>query len=302
MHEPHSPKRPASFVESIPGNARGAAWVSLAAMAFALQGMAIKMLGEDYDPFLLTFLRSITMLAVVMPAVLRVGADAFRTRRLKVHAQRGVASGISLFCLVYAFTYLPLAEATAFTFTKPLFMTVLIALMLPEIVSWQRWGAVAVGFLGVLIMMRPGVGGLDPGAFVALGGAFFFAVVNVLVKKLSATERPVTILLYAGIFTSLISFPPALFVWEWPSLYGWMLVLLMAVMSAANQYLMIRAWRIADASAVVPFDYTRLIWSGLIGWIVFSELPDMFTLAGAAVIVAAALYIAFHEALQGKRR
>jgi drug/metabolite transporter (DMT)-like permease len=288
-------RRLASFAESVPGNARGAAWVALAAMAFALQGLAIKLLGEDYDPFLLTFLRSITMLAVVAPAVIRVGADAFRTRHIKVHAQRGIASGISLFCLVYAFTHLPLAEATAFTFTKPLFMTVLIALMLPEIVSWQRWAAVAVGFLGVLVMMRPGVGGLDPTVFVALGGAFFFAVVNVLVKKLSATDRPVTILLYAGIFTTLISFPPALFVWEWPDFHGWMLVLLMAVMSASNQYLMIRAWRVADASAVVPFDYTRLIWSGMIGWVIFSELPDIFTLAGAAVIIAAALYIALHE-------
>ena len=180
-------------------------------------------------------------------------------------------------------------------------MTVLIAMLLPEIVSWQRWTAVAVGFLGVVIMMRPGVGGLDPDVFVALGGAFFFAVVNVLVKQLSSTERPVTILLYAAIFTSVISFPPALYVWEWPTLYGWGLVVAMAVLSASNQYLMIRAWRVADASAVVPFDYTRLVWSGLIGFVFFSELPDLFTLSGVAVIITAVLYITFHEAQQGRK-
>ncbi|MEX2644409.1 MAG: DMT family transporter [Acetobacterales bacterium] len=294
--------RTTAFVEAIPGNVRGSAWMALGAMCFALQVTMMKLLGDGYHSFLITFLRSATMLMLVLPAAIRVGADALRTQRLGLHAGRGVASGISLFCLVYAFTHLPLAEATAFTFTKPLFMTVLIAIMLPEVVFWQRWAAVCVGFVGVLIMMRPGLGGLDPNAFVALGGAFFFAVVNVLVKQLSGTERPVTILLYAAIFTSLISFVPALFVWQWPDPQGWLLILLMAVFSALNQYLMIRAWRVADACAVVPFDYTRLIWSGLIGWYFFSELPDVFTLISAGVIVAAALYIAFHEVRSTRRR
>ncbi len=294
--------RTTAFVEAIPGNVRGSAWMALGAMCFALQVTTVKLLGEGYNSFLITFLRSVTMLLLVLPAAMRVGTEVLRTQRLKVHALRGLMSGISLFCLVYAFMHLPLADATAYTFTKPLFMTILIALILPEVVFWQRWVAVVVGFVGVLIMMRPGAGGLDPNAFVALGGAFFFACTNVLVKQLSETERPVTILLYAAIFTSLISFPPALFVWEWPDAYGWCLIVLMAAFSGSNQYLMIRAWRVADASAVVPFDYTRLIWSGLIGWYFFSELPDVFTLVGAGVIVAAALYIAFHEARSTRRR
>jgi drug/metabolite transporter (DMT)-like permease len=292
--------RLSAWAEAIPPNVRGAMWMTVAAISFAGMATMMKVLGEGYHSFQVTFFRAVFALVIVLPIAVAVGREGFRTARPGLHAVRGLAGAISNFCLVFATAVLPLADAVAYTFTKPLFMTMLAGIMLAETVGRQRWIAVAVGFIGVVVMMRPGGGGVQPEAFVALGGAFMFAMTNILVKMLAATEKPVTIMLYAACTTTLLLAVPAALVWRTPDAEALMFAALLGLFGVVNQYFIIRAFSVAEASAVIPFDYTRLIWSALIGFVFFSELPDSFTVAGALIIIGAAYYIARSESRAGK--
>jgi drug/metabolite transporter (DMT)-like permease len=197
-------------------------------------------------------------------------------------------------------THLPLADATALSFTRPLFMIVLAVLFLGEQVRWRRWSATGIGFLGVLVMARPGDGGFDFAAGVAVAATLFVAGVGVMLKRLAATERPETIIFYFTIISSLLSLGPALYVWRPP---GWADVAVMAVLGglgSLGQYLTIRAYRIAEATAVDPVDYARLLLATAFGFALFGELPDSWTLLGALIIVGSTLYITRREARLGR--
>jgi drug/metabolite transporter (DMT)-like permease len=174
-------------------------------------------------------------------------------------------------------------------------------LFLSERVGAGRWLATAAGFAGVLIVVRPGSMDFQPAHVVALLGAFFIADVIVLVKKLQGTERNATIMVYFGIVTSLASFGPALWVWTGPT--GTELAILAAVAGAATlgQYCALRAFRAAEASAVVPYDYLRLVFAVLLGLALFGEIPDRWTLIGAGVLIASTLYIAYREIASGRK-
>jgi len=163
-----------------------------------------------------------------------------------------------------------------------------------------RWLATAAGFAGVLIVARPGSEVFDPAMLVALAGSFFVADVAVLVKKLSQTDRNVTILFYYGIITTIMSAVPAFFLWQTPTAIEWPMLIFIGVSASFGQYCTLRAFRIGEASAVMPFDYTRLIYAGVFGYAFFAELPDGWTLVGTAVLVASTLYIAHRELQEGR--
>ncbi|MEX2644410.1 MAG: DMT family transporter [Acetobacterales bacterium] len=292
--------RLAARAEAIPPNVRGAMWMTVAAVTFAGMATMMKVLGQGYHSFQVTFFRAFAALLILLPIVVSTGREGFRTERPGLHVLRGLAGATSNFFLVLATALLPLADAVAYTFTKPLWMTVLAAVMLSEFVGRARWMAVGVGFLGVIVMMRPGTAGLQPEALVALGGAFMFALTNILVKMLAATERPVTIMLYAAVTTTVLLAIPAALVWKTPDADGLLFIAMLGFFGVSNQYFMIRAFAVAEASAVIPFDYTRLIWSVLIGFVFFSELPDLYTVGGALIIVGSTYYIARREARMGR--
>ena len=296
----HHRARLSAWAETVPPNVRGAMWMTIAAVSFACMATMMKVLGEQFHSFQVTFFRAAFALLIVLPIAVSVGREGFRTQRPGLHAVRGLTGAVSNFCLVFATAMLPLADAVAYTFTKPLFMTLLAGVMLSEAVGRHRWTAVAVGFIGVVVMMRPGGGGVQPEAFIALAGAFMFALTNILVKQLAATEKPVTIMLYAACSTTLLLAIPAALVWQTPDTEALIFAAMLGLAGTMNQYFMIRAFAVAEASAVIPFDYTRLIWSALIGYIFFSELPDSFTVAGAMIIIGAAYFIARRETKMGK--
>ena len=192
-------------------------------------------------------------------------------------------------------------DAIAISFAKPLFAVLLAAAVLAERGGADRWLATAVGFLGVLIVVRPGSAEFELAHVVALIGAFAVADGIVLVKKLQGSERTATIMVYFGVVTSLLSLGPALWVWTTPS--GIELGLLAAMAGAATlgQYCGLRAFQAADASAVVPYDYLRLIFAIALGFALFGEIPDRWTLIGAGVLIASTLYIAYREIALGRK-
>ena len=286
-------------------NHRGALWMIAASAGFTVNSAMVKTLigGEaglgGLDVFQVAFARALFSFALVVPFLLRAGPAALRTRHPFLHAIRAFAGAAAMVCGFYAVGHLHLADFTALSFTQPLFVTLLAVVILGEVVRWRRWLATAVGFAGVLIMVRPGAGTFDPAALIALLSVFGIAIAVCMVKRLPQGERHATLLAYFCLMSLAITAVPALVVWTPPSLDQWLLLAGVGTLGVVSQAMIIRAYRCGEASFVAPFDYLKLILAGLIGFFVFSEVPGPWTLLGAAVIVGAALYIARREAAQG---
>jgi drug/metabolite transporter (DMT)-like permease len=289
------PSRIAARFARLAPNLQGALWTLAAAGTFTTMGTIVKILGRDFDSFQLAFFRALFGLMAVLPFVARTGAAAVRTQRLPLHLMRAFGGAGAMFCGYYTLTHLPFADAVSISYVRTLFLIPLAVLFLGEVVRARRWTATAIGFLGVLIMMRPG-GEIAPATFVAIFGAFLVAGVTVMLKKLSQTERPETLILYFGCISTTLALIPALLVWRQPTLLELALLMVMGAAGAGGQYCMIRGYRVGEATAIIPFDYARLLLAGTVGFLVFAETPDRWTVLGALVIVASTLYIALREA------
>ncbi len=284
-----------------PGNLRGALWIVLASVLFSIMSAMVKIVGARLDSLEIGFFRCAFGLAVLMPFMLHAGPSAFRTERPFLHLWRGLLGTTAMFCGFYAITRLPLADATAIGFANSLFMIVLAVLFLGETVRWRRWSATAVGFLGVVIMVGPGGHGLSPPMAAALFGTLCVATVSVVIKKLSRTESPLSILFSFGIVSTVASTLPAILVWRTPTLRELLLLGLIGAIGTVAQSCGIRGFRAGEATAVQPFDYFRLLFTGLLGYLLFGEVPTPQTLIGAGLIVASTLYIARREASLGRQ-
>ncbi len=277
-------------------NARGALWLLASALSFAVMNAMVRGLGSEIHGFQQAFFRCLFGWIALFPFVARQAPQVFVTGRSLVHLARGVVGLTAMLCVFYALTHLPLAEATAFFFAKPLFMIPLALLFLGETVGWRRILATLAGFGGVLVMLDPGETELGAGALAALLAVFLMAVVLVLVKKLTATERAMTMLFYFTGIATLGTFGPALWVWVWPTPTQWGLLAAMGALASGAQYLAVRAYRVGDAAAITPMDYSQLLFAGLLGYLLFGEVPGWNTVAGAAMIAATTLYILRREA------
>ncbi|MEE8270629.1 MAG: DMT family transporter [Alphaproteobacteria bacterium] len=284
---------------ALPGDARGALWVLIGAVGFSITAALVKSLGETLDSFQIAFFRSVFGLAVLAPLVLRAGPAVLRTSVPMLHIGRSLAGATAMMCGFYALTHLPLATATAVSFTRPLFMIVIAVAFLGEAVRWRRWSATAIGFLGVLIMVRPGRESLDPAILVALGQALAASLAVALIKKMPADEPHLTVLFYVATVATLASLGPALWVWRTPSLGELGLALAMGVVGVGAQAAAVRGFRAGEATVVAPFDYARLLFAGALGYLLFFEVPDLWTLLGAVVIVVSTVYIAWRDAQLG---
>lgn len=286
---------------ALPDNVRGAAWVVASCVLLVTMSMLVKLAGARLDGLQLGFIRACFALVFVLPVAFAAGPQVFRTNRPGLHLARGLAGSIGMLCGFFALTRMPLADVTAIGFTQPLFLIVLAALVLGETVRARRWTATAIGFVGVLIMLRPGDGVLDLVALVALVGALAAGVVKLLVKRLSVSEAPLTIMVYLAVIQLVVSAIPAALVWRSPGLFELALMALAAVCSSFGQFCFIRGYRIGEASALAPFEYARLPLAALYGLLLFGETLSPYTLAGAGLIVCSTLYIARREARLGKR-
>lgn len=278
-------------------NHRGALWMVAASLGFTVNAALVKtLIAGGLDVFQVAFVRALFSFAVLLPFMLHAGPAVLRTRHPGLHGIRAFAGSAAMVCGFYAVGHLPLADFTALTFTQPLFVVLLAVVVLGEVVRWRRWLATVVGFIGVLIMTRPGAGSFDPAALMALASVFGIAVAVTMVKRLPEGESHVTMLTYFCILSLAITVLPALFYWRAPDTEQWLLLAAVGSLGVASQAMIIRAYRAGEASFVAPFDYLKLILAGLIGFMVFGELPGFWTLLGAAIIVGATFYIARREA------
>lgn len=269
-------------------------------ISFALMMVLVRHVSQAVHPFEAAFFRNVFGLALMMPWLLRSGAAGLATQRLGMHIVRACFGLSAMLCLFMAISLLPLAEVTALTFAAPLFATAGAALVLKEGVRLRRWTATLVGFVGVVIILRPGAEIVSAASLIALGAAVLMAGAMLSIKSLSRTEDPAVIVLYFGLLVTPMSLVPALFVWTTPTPQLLLWFALIGVAATAGQILMARAFAAAEASAVMPFDFSRLVFVSVFGMVFFDERPDAWTYLGASIILAAAVYITHREAQLGK--
>ncbi len=284
-----------SWWRQAPGTLKGATWIILASVCFALMSVTIRLAANGVDPLEVVFFRNVFNLLFMLPWFLKIGLAGLRTERVGLHFIRTASSLTSMFLWFTALTMLPLAEATSLSFTAPLFATVGAALFLAEDVRLRRWIAVGLGFVGALIILRPGIEVVTPGALLMLTGSVFVATSILLVKVLSRTESPNTMVLMVALIATPISAIPLFWVWEMPQGITWLWLACVGAAATGGHLCFNRAMVNADASAVLPYEYTRLIFVALIGFFLFSEVPDVWTWVGSLVIFGAGIYIANRE-------
>ena len=293
---------PLAALGRLPPNLQGALWVVGAAVVFAFNAGVVKQLGIlGVDSLQTVFARSVVGFCVILPFVWRKGLSSVRTDHLPLHLYQAMAGTVALMAHFYAWTKLPLADVTALLFTQPLFALLLAVIILGSKVNWRRWLATAIGFLGVLAMVRPGAVSFDPVTLVALFAGFSIALQLILVARLPEGEKELTMLFYLGIVGTLVTVGPALTVWRMPSLEVGVLLLVNGLLGITHQAMIFRAFRVGEATYVAPFDYSKIVVAALLGFLYFAEIPDAWSILGAAVIVASTYYISRRE-VGGKGR
>ena len=258
-------------------------------------------LGQRYSPLEVVFFRNLFMLLALLPLLAPRGWRALKSRRLAMHGLRALITVLALEAFYVSIVRLPIAEATALNFTVPLFLLVLSVPLLHERVGVHRWAATLVGFAGVLVMLRPGLVPISAGALLALLSALGFALSMILIRRLAVTESSSVIVFYQALFMVPLSGLPAAFVWSAPdaAAIGWFAAL--GVFSLLAQFALARALAFAESSALAPFDFTRLPFAALLGYVFFAQVPSLWTWLGAAAIAASALYLAQREARRALR-
>jgi len=235
-------------------------------------------------------------LVLLAPWILRSGPALWRSRNKSFYLLRAGVGLVSMATWFYGITLVPLATATAVNFTAPLFATAAASLILHEDVRLRRWSAVVLGFVGVLVIMRPGVERLDANLFILLVSAATAAMNNITVKFLARTEPPARIVAYFMIYLTPLSLIPALFVWQWPAPSTLGALVGLGVLGTIAHISVARALAAADASACAPFEFARLPFAALIGFVWFGEVTDLWTWIGAAIIAGSSVYVAHREA------
>ncbi len=246
-------------------------------------------------PFQVVFLRLFFAAIALSPVLAWRGTEMLRTAHIKSFAVRVVLGLVAMTTWFTALAYLPVGEVTAIGFLTPLFATVGAALLLGEVVRWRRWTATLVGFAGALIILRPGIGEVSLGTWLALVAAIAMAAATLMIKRLSDREDSEKVVLISVLMQTPIAAIPAFFVWQWPSPELWLILAAMGGLGMAGHVTLSRAFRAADASLVMGADFARLPFAVLFGFVLFGELIDLWTWVGAAVIFGASFYNARRE-------
>lgn len=280
---------------------RGIALFMLALMLFASLDATAKHLAAFFAVPLLVWARYVVhfllMLVFVAPAM---RAELVRTANPRLQIVRALSLLATTGCGMAAFRVMPLAEATSVIFLAPLLVTLLAGPLLGERIGRSRWLAVLVGFGGVLLVVRPGTDLNPAGILWALGGAFSYALYQILTRRLSHAEHPLRLLFYTALVgTAVMS---AALPWFWvdasPAPQQWLLIASLGLYGGVGHFLLIRAFRLAPASTLTPFTYAQLVWAVLLGWLVFDNIPDAVTAAGMSVIAASGLWLALRERIR----
>ena len=277
---------------------RGVVLMSISTIAFSIMHGLVRHVSESLPPFQIAFFRNLFGLVFLLPLLIQSKFVMFKSKRIGLHAFRGVINVAAMLMFFTALSVSPLAKVTALSFTAPIFMAVLSVFVLGERFRIYRWMAITAGFVGMLIIIRPGYVVVDTGALLVVGSAALWAVAMLLIKIISRTDSSVTIVAWMGVFLCLFSFGPALWVWQSPTMEDMVWLILIGLTGSIAQVSLSQSLKLTDPTALMPLDFLKLIWTALIGAWFFAEIPDIYTWVGSAVIFLAGLFIAHRERRQ----
>lgn len=269
----------------------------LSTICFAAMHGGVRYLSLELHqhPFEIAFFRNLFGLLALAPWFMRQGLRPLRTQRFGLHMARALVNVVAMLLFFMGLYLTPIAKVQALGFTAPLFASLLAVLFLGERVLLWRWSALIVGFIGAFIIVRPGMQDVDLGSVLVLSSAAIWSVAIIIIKKLSRTDSSVTITAYMVLLMSPLSLVAALFVWQWPNGEQLLWLAFVGVTGTLAQLAMAQALRVADATAVLPLDFLKLVWGAGIGYLAFREIPDAGIWIGGLTVFAAATYIVYRE-------
>jgi drug/metabolite transporter (DMT)-like permease len=278
----------------------------LSVFLFSSMDAVIKWASSDYPTGQIVFFRNFLAFVPVFLFLWHTGTPMpLRTTRLGGHLVRGLVGVASMSLFFLALGLLPLADTMALGMSGPIFLTALSVPLLGERVGLRRWSAVIVGFIGVLVMVRPGSGVFQPAALIALSGAFFYALAMVSIRHLSRSEPATTIVFYFTLFAAIVGLltwplgaiaPTWLGAWARPDLEGWIVLIGIGLIGGTAQLTMTYAFKLAPVAVIAPFEYGAIVIGVSYGFAIWDEVPDPYVLTGAAIVIASGIYIFYREA------
>ena len=272
-------------------------------LLFCTMDAMVKALGGTYDAFQLMLFRSAIAMAPVAIIIWRSGGmKSVRANRPWMQAARIVVAFGSTLGFFYVFPRMPLVDAYAISFAAPLFMVALSVPMLGEPVGWRRWTAVVVGFVGVLLMLDPWGIEFHAMSLIVLGATFCYSLSTVMLRLLSRHDSDVVALFWLSLATSAASLVGAVPVWVWPTPIDWLWLLVMGLLGGIGQILSTRAWRLAPAAILAPFDYSSIVLAVLFGYLWFKEEPSWMVWLGLPLVMGSSLYILHRERMRARER
>ncbi|WP_444769774.1 DMT family transporter [Rhodopseudomonas sp. NSM] len=279
---------------------RGIALIVASTVFLACSDTMAKYLGRTLPPIEIGWIRFLVFLLIMLPMML-TSASPLRSARPKLQVLRALALVASSVLFITGLQFLPIAEASATSFVAPLFVTALSIVLLGEAIGVRRWAATAVGLIGVLIVIRPGSAAFNPAAIFPILSALSWAITLILTRMISGADRAVVTMTFSAVvgFAALSAMVP--FVWVTPSWHDILIGVLVGLASTMGQWIVVLAYRYADASVLAPFTYSQLVWVSFLGFGLFAEIPDSWTFVGAAVIIASGIYTAHRERLRRKQ-
>lgn len=280
---------------------RAVALMVASTVLFGFMAVCIRLASSELHPFEIAFFRNLFGFVFTLPLLLRHGWGILRTDKLSLYFLRCVIGIVSMLAGFWAIVHLPLAQAVALSYSTPIFVTIGAVFVLGEIVRARRWAAVIIGFLGVLVLIRPWSDSFQLASLVAVLAAVMSASVAISIKFLSRTEKADAIVIYTTMIWVPLSLLPALFVWTTPTGITWLWVVLAGFLGTTAHMAWTRALALADASLLTPISFLQVLVVGVFGWWLFGETVDRWTVLGAAIIFAANAYIAQREARLARR-
>ena len=276
---------------------RGGLWMMGSMASWACMAAVARHFTSEIHTFEIVFFRSVFGMVFLLPWLFKVGLlKGLRTQRIGMHMARGFIGLAVIYVLFTAIALAPMGEVAAIISTRPVIASLAAVIILHEVASGRRWTATALGFAGALLIIRPGYSEVSTGALLALTAVIGMAALSIIIKSLARTEAPDTIVVWQMVVFAPCSLIPALFVWQTPDFWQFILLASTGLFGTLTQRCLTRAFAAADATVVLPFDFTRLIFAAALGYILFDEFPSLWTWAGGVLIFAAVLWMTRGEA------
>jgi drug/metabolite transporter (DMT)-like permease len=270
-------------------------WMLLCGLSMSAMHASIRHVSAGLHPFEIAFFRLVFGLLPLLPWFIKLGWSPLKTKRPGMIVFRGVLNLVCMLAFFVALAITPLAEVTVLVFTAPIFATMLAVFVFGEKVGLLRWGAIGFGFLGALVVLRPGFEALSLGSALALFAAIVWGVCLIIIKSLGKTDSSLTITVYMSLVMAPLSLLPAVLVWQWPTAEQFLWLAAIGIFGGIGQMAMAEALRIGDTHVVMPIDFVRLIWISAIAYVAFAEVPGFYTWLGGAMIFAATGFITWRE-------